>query len=105
MKGGQNVSPGEIEEVLVARDDVADVAAIGLPDRQWGERIVAAVVPADGMTPTAAELQDAVRAELRSNRTPDHVEFVDALPYNDTGKLLRRVLRADLAHLGDGSTT
>ena len=105
VKGGQNVSPGEIEEVLVARDDVADVAAIGLPDRQWGERIVAAVVPADGMTPTAAELQDAVRAELRSNRTPDHVEFVDALPYNDTGKLLRRVLRADLAHLGDGSTT
>ena len=105
VKGGQNVSPGEIEEVLVARDDVADAAAIGVPDRQWGERIVAVVVPAEGATPTTADLQDAVRAVLRSNRTPDHVEFVDALPYNDTGKLLRRVLRADLAHLGDGSTT
>ncbi|MEC9395161.1 MAG: class I adenylate-forming enzyme family protein [Actinomycetota bacterium] len=105
VKGGQNISPSEIEEVLVAREDVADAAAIGLPDRQWGERIVAAVVPAPGAAPTAEDLQDAVRSLLRSNRTPDHVEFVDALPYNDTGKLLRRVLRADLAHLGDGSTT
>jgi len=105
VKGGQNISPSEIEEVLVAREDVADAAAIGLPDRQWGERIVAAVVPAPGAAPTAEDLQDAVRSLLRSNRTPDHVEFVDALPYSDTGKLLRRVLRADLAHLGDGSTT
>ena len=45
-----------------------------------------------------------MRAELRSNRTPDHVAFVDELPYSETGKLLRRVLRDDLAHLGDGST-
>ncbi len=104
VKGGQNVSPGEIEEVLVAHPDVADAAAIGVPDRQWGERIVAAVVVAEGAAPTADELRESVRAALRSNRTPDHVEFVDALPYNDSGKLLRRVLRSELAHLGDGST-
>ena len=108
VKGGQNVSPGEIEAVLVAHPGVSDAAAIGLPDTQWGERIVAAVVrsgePTADADQFAVELQEAVRAELRSNRTPDHVTFVDALPYNDTGKLLRRVLRADLAHLGDGST-
>ena len=109
VKGGQNVSPGEIEAVLVEHPAVADAAAIGLPDRQWGERIVAAVVLADvdstsGASVTAEELQELVRSELRSNRTPDHVEFVAALPYNDTGKLLRRVLRTELAHFGDGST-
>ena len=109
VKGGQNVSPGEIEAVLVEHPAVADAAAIGLPDRQWGERIVAAVVLADASSAsdplaTAEELQELVRNELRSNRTPDHVEFVAALPYNDTGKLLRRVLRTELAHLGDGST-
>ncbi len=104
VKGGQNISPSEIEAVLVGHPGVSDAAAIGLPDAQWGERIVAAVVRSAGSTVGADELQEAVRAELRSNRTPDHVAFVDALPYNDTGKLLRRVLRADLADLGDGST-
>ena len=108
VKGGQNVSPGEIEAVLVDHPGVSDAAAIGLPDAQWGERIVAAVVRSTGSTlgadQFAGELQEAVRAKLRSNRTPDHVAFVDTLPYNDTGKLLRRVLRADLAHLGDSST-
>ncbi len=104
VKGGQNISPSEIEESLLGHEAVADAAAIGLPDRQWGERIVAAVVLHPGGAATADELRSTVRDRLRSNRTPDHVEFVAALPYNDTGKLLRRVLRADLAHLGDGST-
>ena len=104
VKGGQNISPSEIEESLLHHEAVADAAAIGLPDRQWGERIVAAVVLHPGCAATADELRSTVRDRLRSNRTPDHVEFVAALPYNDTGKLLRRALRADLAHLGDGST-
>ena len=103
VKGGQNVSPGEIEEVLVCHPAVADAAAIGLPDMQWGERIIAAVVLHPGASASPEQLRDAVRDRLRSNRTPDHVEFVASLPYNDTGKLLRRVLRSDLAHLGDGS--
>jgi len=104
VKGGQNVSPGGIEEVLVSHPAVADAAAIGLPDSQWGERIIAVVVLHPAASATSDELRDAVRDRLRSNRTPDHVEFVASLPYNDTGKLLRRVLRSDLAHLGDGST-
>ena len=104
VKGGQNISPADIEEVLLDHPAVADTAAIGLPDEQWGERIVAVVVLHTGATATSEDLKEAVRAELRSNRTPDHVAFVDELPYSETGKLLRRVLRDDLAHLGDGST-
>ncbi|HCV33484.1 MAG TPA: AMP-dependent synthetase [Acidimicrobiaceae bacterium] len=105
VKGGQNVSPGEIEEVLLGVPGVMDAAVIGLPDRQWGERIVAVVVPSIQAPPDAEELRNTVRGILRSNRTPDHVEFLDELPYNETGKLLRRVLRTNLAHLGDGSTS
>ena len=104
VKGGQNISPADIEEVLLGHPAVADTAAIGLPDEQWGERIVAVVVLHAGAAATSEDLKEVVRAELRSNRTPDHVAFVDELPYSETGKLLRRVLRDDLAHLGDGST-
>ena len=103
VKGGQNISPGEIEEVLLRHPAVADTAAIGLPDREWGERIVVAVVVRGDVDISPDDLQDLVRHELRSNRTPDLVEFVDELPYNDTGKLLRRVLRERLAHLGPTS--
>ena len=101
VKGGQNISPGEIEGVLLRHPAVADAAAIGLPDHEWGERIVVAVATHTGVEASAEELCALVRRELRSNRTPDHVEFVDDLPYGDTGKLLRRVLREQLAHLGD----
>ena len=101
VKGGQNISPGEIEGVLLRHPAVADAAAIGLPDHEWGERIVVAVATHAGVEASAEELCALVRRELRSNRTPDHVEFVDDLPYGDTGKLLRRVLREQLAHLGD----
>lgn len=101
VKGGQNISPGEIEGVLLRHPAVADAAAIGLPDHEWGERIVVAVATHAGAEASAEELCTLVRRELRSNRTPDHVEFVDDLPYGDTGKLLRRVLREQLAHLGD----
>ena len=90
---------------MLGHPAVADTAAIGLPDEQWGERIVAVVVLHTGATATSEDLKEAVRAALRSNRTPDRVAFVDELPYSETGKLLRRVLRDDLAHLGDGSTS
>ena len=102
VKGGQNISPGEIEEVLYTHPAVADVAAVGLPDHDWGERIAVAVVLRPGETAPADELCALVTERLRSNRTPDRVEFVDELPYNDTGKLLRRMVRERLAHLGDG---
>jgi acyl-CoA synthetase (AMP-forming)/AMP-acid ligase II len=101
IRGGENISPGEIEETLRAHDCVADVAALGLPDRQWGERIACVVVLLEGRRVEPEELREFAKAELRSSRTPEVIEFRAELPYNDTGKLLRRQLRLELAHLGD----
>ena len=102
IRGGENMSPGEIEDVLLDDPRVKEAAAIGVPDIEWGEKVVAVVVRNGDCE--EVELQDLVRSRLRSSRVPAHVVFVDELPYNDTGKLLRRVLREDLAHLGDDPT-
>ena len=100
IRGGENLSPGEIEDVLLTDVRVKEAAAIGVPDTEWGEKVVAVVVRADDAC-AEDELQDLVRSRLRSSRVPTHIVFVDELPYNDTGKLLRRVLRENYAHLGD----
>jgi len=95
VRGGENISPGEIEDVLRAHPAIADLAVFGVPDDQWGERI-ACVVVARGTPPATADLADWVKARLRSTKTPDVWEFRAELPYNDMGKLLRRVLRDDI---------
>src|SRR5262245_59139397 len=97
VRGGENLSPGEIEEVLHEHPDVADCAVVGVPDEQWGEAVAAVIVPRSGATISADEVRDFVRARLRSSRVPERIELRDALPYNETGKLLRRKVRAELA--------
>jgi acyl-CoA synthetase (AMP-forming)/AMP-acid ligase II len=97
VRGGENISPGEIEAVLAEHPDVRDVAVVAMPDEQWGEAVAAVVVLAPGSTVTAEALQALVRTRLRSSRVPALVRFVEALPYNETGKLLRRVVRDQLA--------
>jgi len=96
VRGGENISPGEIEDVLREHPGVADVAVLGVPDDQWGEKVAAAIVPADP-APSADELAAWVKARLRSTKTPEVWEFREALPYNDTGKLLRRQLKAEMS--------
>jgi acyl-CoA synthetase (AMP-forming)/AMP-acid ligase II len=96
VRGGENLSPGEIEDVLLAHPDVREVAVVGLPDPEWGEQVVAAVVPEAGAAADAPALQRWVRERLRSSRTPSRIEFVPALPYTETGKVLRRMLREQL---------
>jgi acyl-CoA synthetase (AMP-forming)/AMP-acid ligase II len=93
VRGGENISPGEIEDVLLGHPDVDDAAVIGIPSDQWGETIGAVIVG----SADADELKSLVADRLRSSRSPDTIVFRDELPYNDTGKLLRRVLRAELA--------
>jgi acyl-CoA synthetase (AMP-forming)/AMP-acid ligase II len=97
VRGAENLSPGEIEDVLLEHPAVAEAAVVGVPDEAWGEQVVAAVVLAPERTADEAELQGWVRDRLRSARTPERIQFRDCLPYNENGKLLRRVLREEVA--------
>lgn len=97
VRGGENISPGEIEDVLRLHPGVADVAAVAIQDAQWGEAVGAVVVAAQGAQVTEAELQDWVRLRLRSSRVPAQIRFRSELPHNEMGKILRRVLRDEFA--------
>jgi acyl-CoA synthetase (AMP-forming)/AMP-acid ligase II len=97
VRGGENLSPGEIEDTLVAHPAVAEAAVVGIPDPEWGEAVAAAVVLVPGAAVTAEELQAWVRDRLRSTRAPSVIQFRPELPFNETGKLLRRVIREELA--------
>jgi acyl-CoA synthetase (AMP-forming)/AMP-acid ligase II len=96
IRGGENIAPAELEDVLVEHPHVREVAVVGVPDPQWGQAIVAVVVPANGVEPDADELREYVRRILRGSRTPDRIVFSDELPTNATGKLLRRDIVANL---------
>jgi fatty-acyl-CoA synthase len=97
VRGAENISPGEVEEVLMAHTAVSEAAVIGIPDAEWGEAVAAVVVLHPDGSASAAELQGWVRERLRSTKMPGVIEFRDELPYSPTGKLLRRVLREELA--------
>jgi acyl-CoA synthetase (AMP-forming)/AMP-acid ligase II len=96
IRGGENIAPAEIEEVLLAIDDVVDACVVGVPDDEWGQRIVAVVVARVGASVDGEALRAEVRTKLRGSKTPDKVVFRDELPHTETGKLLRRVVLADL---------
>jgi long-chain acyl-CoA synthetase len=95
VRGGENISPGEIEDVLLSHAAVADVAVVAMPDDQWGEAVAAAIVLKDGAAASVAELQQLVKAKLRSSRVPQRIVFKQQLPYNELGKVLRRVIRQE----------
>ena len=97
VRGAENLSPGEIEDALMAHAAVADACVVGVPDTEWGEAVAAAVVVAPGAEVSDDELRAFVQERLRSTKTPTVIAFRDELPYNETGKLLRRVVREELA--------
>lgn len=97
VRGGENISPGEIEDVLRAHPAVADAAAVAIPDAQWGEAVGAVIVKVPGANVSEAELQDWVRQRLRSSRVPAQLRFRSELPHNEMGKILRRVLKDEFA--------
>ena len=96
IRGGENIAPAELEDVLIEHPHVHEVAVVGAEDPEWGQAIVAVVVPVAGIDPDADELREHVRSALRGSRTPDRVVFRDALPTNATGKVLRREIVASL---------
>ena len=100
VRGGENMSPGEIEDVLLEHPAVADCAVVGVPDEQWGEAVAAAIVLKEGREVTPEELRKFVIDQLRSSRAPEQIAFRAELPYSETGKLLRRRVREDLAGAG-----
>ncbi|MGD9710534.1 MAG: class I adenylate-forming enzyme family protein [Thermomicrobiales bacterium] len=98
VRGGENMSPGEIEDVLLTHRAISDACAAAVPSVEWGEAVGIAVVVRQGHEqPSEQELKELIRARLRSSRVPDKVVFVDGLPYNEMGKLLRREVKKLLA--------
>jgi long-chain acyl-CoA synthetase len=97
ISGGSNIYPREVEEVLLIHDDVAEVAVVGHPHAEWGEEVVAFVVTRDGATVPEADLDRLCLDRIARFKRPKRYRFVDALPKNNYGKVLKTELRALLA--------
>jgi long-chain acyl-CoA synthetase len=95
ISGGSNIYPREVEEALLAHPGVAEVSVVGRPDPEWGEVVVAFVVAA-GPAPTPAELDAHCLAFIARFKRPKEYRFVDALPKNNYGKVLKTELRERL---------
>lgn len=96
IRGGENIAPSEVEDVLVERPDVREVVVVGLDDAERGQIIVAVIVPEAGAAPMPEQLREFARSRLRGSRTPDRVVFREELPTTPTGKVLRREILDDL---------
>jgi acyl-CoA synthetase (AMP-forming)/AMP-acid ligase II len=94
VSGGENVFPREVEDLLAGHEDVVEAAVIGVEDAEFGQRLKAFVVAKDGSELSEADLKALVKANLAGYKTPREVEFLDELPRNATGKILKRDLRA-----------
>jgi acyl-CoA synthetase (AMP-forming)/AMP-acid ligase II len=92
VSGGENVFPAEVEDLLARHDKVSEAAALGVDDQDYGERLRAFVVRAPGAECDEAELKDYVRQNLAGYKVPREIVFVDELPRNATGKVLKREL-------------
>ncbi len=93
VSGGENVYAREVEDAIYAHPEVFEVAVIGVPDARWGERVHAIVCPMPGSEPSAESIIAHCRQRLAGYKVPKSVAFVEELPKNPTGKILKRVLR------------
>jgi long-chain acyl-CoA synthetase len=94
ISGGENVYPAEVESAIYGHPDIADVAVIGVPDDRWGEAVKAVVVRRPGASLEADGVITWAREKIAGFKCPKSVDFIDALPRNPSGKILRRELRA-----------
>jgi acyl-CoA synthetase (AMP-forming)/AMP-acid ligase II len=93
VSGGENVYPAEVEAVLMGHPEILECAVIGVPDQKWGETVKAVVVRRAGAALTEAALIEWTREKLAGYKRPRSVDFIDTLPRNAAGKLLKRTLR------------
>jgi len=93
ISGGENIYPNDIEECLLRHPGVKEAGVVGAPDERWGELVVAYVVPKPGQNPAPEALIEFCGERLPNYMKPRHIEFCDALPRNEVGKILRRELR------------
>ncbi len=99
IRGGENISPSEIEDVLISHEDIVDAVVVGLPDDKWGQRLAAVVVLVKDHSIDEDEVKEFTRERLRSSKTPETIAFWSELPRTDTGKLLRRSVVAELSRV------
>jgi long-chain acyl-CoA synthetase len=93
VSGGENVYPAEVENAIDGHPDVSEVAVIGVPDERWGEAVKAIIVPRPGAACDAESIIAWARQRIGGFKVPKSVDFVETLPRNATGKVLRRALR------------
>jgi long-chain acyl-CoA synthetase len=93
ITGGENVYPREVEEALYTRTDVEDCAVVGVPDKEWGEKVVACIVPRKGQRICKADLNEFLKTKLSSFKIPKEFLMVQELPKSPQGKILRKEVR------------
>lgn len=93
VSGGENVYPAEVENAIFGHPGVADVAVIGVPDEKWGEAVKAIIVAKEGETPSAEDIIAWARERIAGYKLPKSVDYIEALPRNPSGKILRKDLR------------
>ena len=93
IRGGENIYPKEIEDFIYTHPKVSDAQVIGVPDKQYGEEIMAYVILKEGEHMTEEDLKDYVRTHMAKHKTPRYVAFVDAFPMNGAGKILKYKMR------------
>ena len=97
IRGGENIYPRELEEILFEHPSVAEVAVVGLTDEKWGEAVTAVVALHEGQSLSLEELREFAETLLARYKLPLRLHVVDALPRNPAGKVLKFVLKEQLA--------
>ncbi|MDP4095166.1 MAG: AMP-binding protein, partial [Bacillota bacterium] len=93
IRGGENIYPKEIEDFIYTHPKVKDVQVIGIPDKQYGEEIMACVILKDGEKITEDELKDYIRTHMAKHKTPRYIDFVNEFPMNAAGKIMKYKMR------------
>ena len=109
IRGGENIYPKEIEEFIYTHPETKDVQVIGVPDKKYGEEIMACIILKNPGSVTVEEMAEYIKASMARHKVPKYIEFVDSFPMNAAGKILKYKMREDAAKrlglVGDGSDT